>query len=132
MEELDLLGTGETPICLADAAKLLPTKADGKPISIKTLERWIRVGYRKLIFLEGTKIGGTLYTSASALKRFTDKCLADDRKRFFIPQAAVTAAEVKPAAKPANSKARRELAAAGWGTDPAKQTKKAPPAAKAS
>ena len=119
MEELDLLGTGEKAISLGDAAKLLPLK-EGKHISVKIITRWIRFGYgpkKGRVFLEATKVGSTFFTSAGALKRFTDKCLAADRGKFFIPQAAVNAVEAKAGNKPRpKTKAERALEAAGYGS----------------
>lgn len=117
MEVLDLLGTGETAISLGDAAKLLPLDDAGKKVSIKSILRWIRLGYRG-VFLEGIKIGNHFKTSAGALQRFIKKCTEADIGKFRTADVAVAAvAEKSASTKPrAKTKAERELEAAGYGS----------------
>jgi len=82
---LDYLATGETPICLAAAAALIPPKSSGRPTSNRTIERFIREGYgppsTEKIFLEGAKVGGSLVTSREAMQRFIQKCTLADQRR---------------------------------------------------
>jgi hypothetical protein len=121
MKLLDFLNTGETPICLTDAAKLLPAKPNGKRLSLRAIERYIRDGYGPddaKVFLEGAKAGNILCTSREALQRFIKACTEADQVRHQLPTAAVVKKSQKPSpTKPRGeraSRARRELASAGF------------------
>ncbi len=70
MEVFDL--ATEPPISLSEAANYLPAKPDGKKISIRTLERWIRHGHKK-VKLQAVKVGSQLVTSKESLARFGAK-----------------------------------------------------------
>jgi hypothetical protein len=73
---VNFLEAGETPITLADAAKLFPKTDKGKHPHIKTLERWAINGVRQLgggnalIKLERLNLSGRYYTSKQAVERF--------------------------------------------------------------
>ncbi len=85
--------SNETLLSLADAAKFLPKKPNGKRINIRTIERWIRGGNRAGIKLEGLLIGSTLMTTKEALARFGQASLKAE-------------AQVAEAAKPLKSDPR--------------------------
>lgn len=108
MQMLDLAGLGEEGISLAAASELVPRKSGGKRISIKSIERWIRFGYRG-VFLEATKIAGSFYTSAQAVRRFEVACCTIESARCQLPSAASTAVATAPA-----KRARKSLEKAGW------------------
>jgi len=118
---LDFLATGEAPLCLADAAKLLPPKPNGKRLSIQAIERYITAGYGPedaKIFLEGARVANSWCTSREALQRFIKACTEADLKRRELPPSAQrkTASKAKSKSRSERaSRARRELAAAGWG-----------------
>jgi hypothetical protein len=63
--------TTETLIALGDAARLLPRKANGKRIHIKTVARWCLYGVQG-IKLESLKLGRERYTSKEACQRFAE------------------------------------------------------------
>jgi hypothetical protein len=117
---LDFLATGESPICLADAAKLLPHKPNGKHLSIRAIERYILSGYGPdgaKVFLEGARVANSWATSREALQRFVKACTDADQERRQLPPAASKPAADKPipARGQRASRARRELEAAGFG-----------------
>lgn len=60
----------ETPLSLADAAKLLPRKPNGNTIAVKTLVRWIMHGHAG-VQLEAGRFGDSLCTSRESLARFS-------------------------------------------------------------
>jgi len=108
MRILDITGSGEELISLADAAKLLPTRG-GKRISIRTLERWIRHGHRGL-FLEAARLGCVFYTSREAIQRFNVSCMNQDVAKNQLPSAAL-----KQKREPQlQSRSYLELVRAGW------------------
>jgi Protein of unknown function (DUF1580) len=69
--------TTETPIPLADAAKLIPAARRGKKTHISTLLRWIIRGCRapsgEVVRLDGLRLGDRWMTSAAALQRFAER-----------------------------------------------------------
>lgn len=68
--------TLETPIPLAEAAKLIPPARQGKRTHLSTLLRWILRGSRnpagEIVRLQGIRIGGRWMTSREALQRFAE------------------------------------------------------------
>ena len=72
---LDL--TVESPIPLADAAKIVTPARSGKRTHLSTLLRWILVGAKApdgtLVRLEAVRLGGRWVTSAQALQRFAER-----------------------------------------------------------
>jgi hypothetical protein len=72
---LDL--TVESPIPLADAAKIVPPARSGKRTHLSTLLRWILVGAKapdgSRVKLEAARLGGRWMTSREALQRFSDR-----------------------------------------------------------
>jgi hypothetical protein len=70
----------EQPISLSKAAEFLPRR-NGKKVSTRTIERWIRYG-RKGVKLEGFQFGAGLCTTKEAIFRFGKALLAaGDSKR---------------------------------------------------
>lgn len=69
--------TLETPIPLAEAAKLIPPARQGKRTHLSTLLRWILRGARnpagETIHLEGIRIGGRWMVSRESLQRFFER-----------------------------------------------------------
>jgi hypothetical protein len=69
--------TTETPISLAEAAKLIPPARQGKRTHLSTLLRWIIKGARnpvgEIVRLEGIRIGSRWMTSREALQRFAER-----------------------------------------------------------
>ena len=59
----------ESILSLRDAAKMLGTKADSRPIHLSTLIRWRTRGLRG-VRLEAIRIGGRWFTSREAVVRF--------------------------------------------------------------
>lgn len=106
MEVFDL--TKEKPVSLAQATDFLPRRADGKKVSIRTVERWIRHGHNG-VRLEGGNLGITVVTSIESLQRFME--------RLSAPQPAKV--EKRPRtqaqARKSHEKAKSSLAKAGWG-----------------
>ncbi len=68
--------TAERPITLTEAADFLPRRNNGRKVSIRTIERWIRHGHRG-VMLEGAYFGKALTTSIEALRRFS-ACLSGE------------------------------------------------------
>jgi hypothetical protein len=72
--------TTETPIPLAEAAKLIPPARQGKRTHLSTLLRWILRGSRnpegEVVRLEAVRIGGRWMTSREALQRFAERLTA--------------------------------------------------------
>jgi hypothetical protein len=60
----------ETPLSLAQAAKLIPPTRQDKPVHVSTLVRWILHGVRG-VQLEAVRVGGRWITSREALERFS-------------------------------------------------------------
>lgn len=67
----------ETVMSLADAAKHLPKRRQGKKPHASTLLRWSRTGVRG-VRLEVLRVGNTICTSLEALQRFCERCSVDD------------------------------------------------------
>jgi hypothetical protein len=69
--------TTETPIPLAEAAKLIPPARQGKRTHLSTLLRWIQRGARnpagEIIRLEAIRLGSRWMTSREALQRFAER-----------------------------------------------------------
>jgi hypothetical protein len=67
----------ETPIPLAEAAKLIPPARQGKRTHLSTLLRWIMRGARtpsgEMVHLEAVRIGNRWMTSREALQRFAER-----------------------------------------------------------
>jgi len=67
----------ETPISLAQAARLLPPGRRGRPVTISCLLRWVLDGVRlpsgERVRLEASRLGGRWLTSVEALQRFADR-----------------------------------------------------------
>jgi hypothetical protein len=61
--------SNETLITLREAAKSLPPRRAGRPVSAGTLFRWATAGLRG-VRLEAVQMGGTKCTSKEALFRF--------------------------------------------------------------
>lgn len=64
--------TKEHELSLIDATEYLP-KRRGKPLSVRTLDRWIKAGCRG-VMLSAWKRGGRWFTSVEALELFRDGC----------------------------------------------------------
>jgi len=60
----------ETPLALAQAAKLIPPTRLDRPVHVSTLVRWIVHGVRG-VKLEAARVGGRWVTSREALERFS-------------------------------------------------------------
>jgi len=68
--------TLETPIPLAEAAKLIPPAGQGKRTHLSTLLRWILRGARnpagQVVRLAAVRLGNRWMTSREALQRFAE------------------------------------------------------------
>lgn len=60
----------ETRLGMTEAARLIPSKKQGKPTHVSTVKRWILRGSRG-VRLEGIRVGGQWITSREALERFS-------------------------------------------------------------
>jgi hypothetical protein len=56
---------------MRDVPKLLPARANGRPLHLSACYRWIEKGVRGTR-LESIRVGGTTYTSREALQRFAE------------------------------------------------------------
>jgi hypothetical protein len=69
--------TAESPLSLAQAAKLIPPARNGKRCHLSTLLRWVLKGSKApdgtLVKLEATRLGSRWVTSREALQRFCDR-----------------------------------------------------------
>jgi hypothetical protein len=69
--------TVETPIPLAEAAKLIPPARRGKKTHLSTLLRWILQGARntagEIVRLEAVRIGNRRMVSRESLQRFAER-----------------------------------------------------------
>jgi hypothetical protein len=69
--------TSESPISLAQAAKLVPPGRNGKKTHLSTILRWILHGAKapngELVRLDGARLGGRWLTSKEALQRFSER-----------------------------------------------------------
>jgi hypothetical protein len=63
--------TSEHLLRPSNAARELPPGRNGRPINVSTIFRWINPGVRG-VRLEVVRIGGSVYTSREALKRFAE------------------------------------------------------------
>ncbi len=54
---------------LAEAAKFLPVRKEGKPLHVNTIHRWASGGVRGVV-LQTALIGGVRYTTRRAIERF--------------------------------------------------------------
>jgi hypothetical protein len=73
--------TSETPIPLAQAAKLVPPGRSGKKTHLSTLFRWITQGCKapngEVVRLEAIRLGSRWMTSREALQRFAEALTPD-------------------------------------------------------
>lgn len=70
-------------LCLVDAAEYLP-KRRGKSVSVRTIDRWIKIGCRG-VKLDAWKRGGIWFTSTEALERFADECTPRPAPTIMLP-----------------------------------------------
>lgn len=67
----------ESPLSLADAAKLIPPARNGKRCHLSTPLRWVLKGAKALdgtvVKLEAIRLGGRWITSREALQRFAER-----------------------------------------------------------
>lgn len=124
MEMFDI--SAEKPISLHEAAAWLPKKKNGKPIAIATIMRWIINGHHG-IHLEGGRFGDTFCTSVESLRRFAHRSVVQDanaaKERHSSP------AEQRRE----QTRAKKQLDAAGWGSGkgkPKTKTGRAPAGSK--
>jgi hypothetical protein len=72
---IDLLT--ETVLGLKDAAKLVPSARQGRPVSFACLWRWVLHGAKapdgERVRLEAVRLGGRWVTSREALQRFAER-----------------------------------------------------------
>jgi hypothetical protein len=76
--------SSENLISLAQAAKLLPSRRDGKRVHVSCLYRWTNEGCRG-IRLEYLQIGSTRCTSREALGRFFDALTSQSEAKQSVP-----------------------------------------------
>ena len=62
----------ESPLTLAEAAKVLPRLRGGKRVHVATLHRWALKGVAG-VRLETIRLGRTVVTSREALQRFAER-----------------------------------------------------------
>jgi hypothetical protein len=85
-------------VFLTQAARLLPSGRNGRPVHVSTLLRWILRGVSTLagpVRLEALRAGGRWFTSAEALRRFSQR-VTDGRRHggpAESPNAAPTAVD---------------------------------------
>src|SRR5262245_33527542 len=64
----------ETPLSLAQAARMLPPGRRGRPVTLSCILRWVMDGVRlptgDTVRLEAIRMGGRWLTSVEALERF--------------------------------------------------------------
>src|SRR5262245_55306405 len=82
----------ETLIARAQAARLLPTPRQGKPVQVRTGVRWIRRGVGGAR-LEAARAGGRWITSREAVARFLAALTASHSSRLGADTRAAGAAE---------------------------------------
>jgi hypothetical protein len=68
----------ERLVSLREAARLLPSRRQGKRPHISCLYRWTKVGCRGVV-LEFVNVGGTRCTSHEALARFIERVTVAER-----------------------------------------------------
>jgi len=90
----------ETPISLAQAARMQPPGRRGRPVNPATVFRWIHNGVKgpggEIIRLEGYRMGGRWLTTIEALERFAaaqTPVLGEPNKILRSPTARRRAAE---------------------------------------
>lgn len=82
---IDLFSDADELLTFAQAAVVLPSRRQGKKVSISTLWRWATRGSRGVV-LETKKLGGLTYTSREALTRFWDaRSLTPDTRQAPMP-----------------------------------------------
>jgi hypothetical protein len=68
--------SAETPISLAQAARLLPPGRNGRPVTLGCVLRWILRGAKApdghRVHLEAVRLGGRWLTSKEGLQRFAE------------------------------------------------------------
>lgn len=79
----------EQVLSMAQAARVLPTRTNGKPLHVGTLYRWVCQGLRG-VRLETVRIGDHMYTSREALQRFVG-ALTDAAERRGVNDESGTA-----------------------------------------
>lgn len=62
----------EGVISLTEAARLVPSGREGRPVNVSTLYRWALKGVGG-VRLDAVRIGSRWYTSKEALQRFTER-----------------------------------------------------------
>lgn len=101
-------------LSLKQAAEKLGSLTRGRPVAAATLWRWINEGIKtrslKTVRLRAIRVGRSYATTADAVNEFL-AAVNDDSSA-----AAAAPAETRPEKKPSrsSSRARKELAAAGW------------------
>jgi len=67
----------EKLLSLSEAARMLPSRRSGRPLSPSCIWRWINEGVRgpdgRTVKLEGVRLGPAWLTSVEALQRFGDR-----------------------------------------------------------
>jgi hypothetical protein len=99
--------TTETPLSLAQAARLLPPGRRNRPVTFACILRWILSGCRahdgQLVRLEAIRLGGRWVTSREAIQRFAEALTPQ------IPSVLSTPARTSSQRQRAAEQAGREL-----------------------
>ena len=74
----------EQVVTLSEAARSLPRRARGKNPHVSTVYRWVNRGVRG-VHLESVQVGGILYTSFEAIRRFLVRLNPDDEPQDRSP-----------------------------------------------
>jgi len=99
-----LISLDEDLIALGDIADTLPKPKSGRKVARATIHRWIHHGLAGAAPLETVRVGGSIFTSREALRRFFDR--VSEAKDGHLHGA-------KPTPTKAGEKADAMLAAAG-------------------
>jgi hypothetical protein len=83
----------ETPLSLAQAARLVPPTRLDKPVHVSTIVRWILHGVRG-VRLGAVRIGGRWVTSREALERFSAALTAQHDASLIPPNQAARPSSV--------------------------------------
>ena len=89
--------TAEKAIPAREAIKLIPSgRGGGAHISLQTLIKWMRDGVEvhgaSRVYLDGCKLGRTVFTSREAIQRFAQACSTPDGQPERRPATVRTAA----------------------------------------
>ena len=99
-----LISLDENLIALVDIPDHVPRPKQGRKVHAMTVHRWIHVGLAGGIKLETLRVGGRVFSSHQALRRFSDRVsIALDSKLHGTA----------PTPSRAGAKANAELIAAG-------------------